>query len=186
MDISNLSFGQRVDPENGYVQCWFTHPALDELISMDLSDKVVWVWGAGRGDLWLSKRCKKLYVVEREQEWIYKNVEIQQANGVDNVEYLYRPCSEGDVTKYEYYTEIPEGIRPDVIIVDDIMRYECILKALEYKPCILIVDNWQQDYVFLCPAAEEALKDYTNHVHIQVDHKDHSGNPWKTLIGYIK
>ena len=61
MNTDILSFGQRLDPENGLVECWFTHGALDEIKSMDLSDKNILMFGAGKGDYWLAKRCKKLY-----------------------------------------------------------------------------------------------------------------------------
>ena len=34
-----LSFGQRIDPENNLVECWFTHGALDWIKSQDLKGK---------------------------------------------------------------------------------------------------------------------------------------------------
>ena len=37
--MTELSFGQRRDPENNLIQCWFTHGALDEIIGWDLSNK---------------------------------------------------------------------------------------------------------------------------------------------------
>lgn len=43
-----LSFGQKYD-DNGLVMPWFTHGALDEIKSMDLSDKNVLMFGAGQG-----------------------------------------------------------------------------------------------------------------------------------------
>jgi len=60
---TELSFGQRIDKENGLVECWFTWGALDAIKKKDLSDKIVWMFGAGLGDVWLSKRCKELHVV---------------------------------------------------------------------------------------------------------------------------
>lgn len=179
-----LCFGQRIDDENGLIMPWLTHGALDAIKKMDLSDKVVWMWGSGMGDMWLAKRCKELHVVERVQEWIYKNLELTTANGVSNLFYYYRPCNEGSGAQ-DMYCEIPEGIRPDVIIVDDAYRYECILKALEHSPCILIVDNWQQDYVFICPSAEVVLKDVESKIYRQHDHTNHEGNPWQTLIAQL-
>lgn len=183
--MTELSFGQRIDPENGHVESWFTHGALDAIKKMDLSDKVIWMWGAGMGDLWLSKRCKKLYIVERIEEWIIKNIDLQAANGVSNITYIYRPCNEGSGAQ-DMYCEIPEGVRPDVFIVDDAYRYECILEALKHKPCTLIVDNFMQDYVFICPSAVEVLKDYEGECFIQKDHTDHEGSPWQTCIWEIK
>ena len=181
-----LSFGQRIDHENGFVESWFTHGALDAIKAMDLSDKVIWMWGAGMGDLWLSKRCKKLYVVERVQEWIIKNVELQSANGVNNIEYIYRPCNEGSGMQ-DMYCEIPEGVCPDVFIVDDAYRFECILKAIERKPCTLIVDNFMKAFVFICPSAVESLEGYNGVLYEQADHTDNDGvNKWKTGIWELR
>lgn len=179
-----LSFGQKMD-DNGLVMPWLTHGALDAIKSMDLIDKDLWMWGSGLGDAWLAKRCKFLSVVERNDAWLFKSQEICQLNGVENIFYLYRPCNEGS-GQDKMYCEIPASVRPDVFIVDDAYRYECILKALEFKPCTLIVDNYQQDYVFICPAAVEALKEYDSKIFIQHDHRDHEGNPWQTAIFYIK
>jgi hypothetical protein len=173
-----LSFGQRIDPENGLIECWFTHGALDEIKKMDLSDKVVWMWGAGMGDRWLKNMCKELHIVERTHDWL--------GDQVGGIRYYHRPCNEGSGAQ-DMYCEIPEGVNPDVFIVDDAYRYECIVKVLEcskkgQKDIILIVDNWQQDYVFICPSAEEILKKYKGKFFVQPDHKDHEGHPWQTAI----
>ena len=183
--MSELSFGQRIDPESGLVQPWFTHGALDKIAAMDLSEKVVWMWGAGRGDIWLAKRCKELHVVEREQKWIYDSLELATPNGVTNLWYYHRPCA--DCSGMDaMYCEIHNDIKPDVIIVDDAYRYECIVKALEYKPCTLIIDNWMQAFVFMCPAGVELLKDYPQEIFEQADHEHHDGvNKWKTAIFYL-
>lgn len=180
-----LSFGQKYD-DNGLIMPWLTHGALDAIKKMDLSDKIIWMWGAGMGDCWLAKRCKELHIVERVDEWIYKSQSLLAANGVFNVRYYHRPCNEGSGAQ-DMYCEIPEGVKPDVFLVDDAYRFECILKAIEMKPCTLIVDNWQQSYVFMCPAADEELKDYASHIFEQADHVDNDGiNKWKTGIWELK
>ena len=182
--MTELSFGQRMD--GGLVQPWFTHGALDAISKMFLSGKVIWMWGAGLGDTWLAKRCGHLYCVERNQDWIAKSAEIAHVNGVENISYIYRPCNEGSGSQ-DMYCDIPEDIYPDVFIVDDAYRYECILKAIEHKPCTLIVDNFMQAFVFMCPSAVEALQDYEGMLYEQSDHKDHDGiNKWKTGIWQLK
>jgi hypothetical protein len=181
-----LSFGQKADQETGFIMPWFTHGALDEISRTDWSGKVVWMWGAGMGDLWLAKRCKELHIVERVDEWIYKNLDLQLANGISNVKYYHRPCNEGSGAE-EMYCEIPGGVRPDVFIVDDAYRYECILKALGHKPCTLVVDNWMQAFIFICPSAVEKLEGYACNIYEQHDHQDHDGiNKWKTGIWQIR
>lgn len=171
--------------DDGLVMPWLTHPSLEEIKRMDLSYKIVWMWGAGMGDAWLAKRCEKLYVVERNSEWLYKSQEMCQMNNIQNITYFHRPCN--DCSGMDgMYCEIPDGIIPDVFIVDDAYRYECIVMALEFSPCTLIVDNWWQDYIFMCPAATELLKDYEQKIFEQEDHKHHEGNKWKTAVFYIK
>lgn len=183
--MNELSFGQRID-DNGLIMPWLTHGALDLIYNTELSDKVVFMYGAGLGDAWLAKRCKKLYVVERNAEWLMKASYVCGMNAITNIEYFHRPCNDCSGMD-DYYTEIPERIQPDVIIVDDAYRYECIIKSIGYskssgKNILLIVDNWQQDYVFICPAAEEALKEYAKVIFVQADHTDHVGRPWTTAI----
>lgn len=179
-----LSFGQRIDETNGLVECWFTWSALDAIKEMDLSDKIVWMFGAGLGDTWLAKRCKELHVVERNAEWIYKAQEFAAPNGVTNLHYHHRPCNDCSGMDKEY-CEIP--IKVDVVINDDAYRFEVIEKALTLpRPLILITDNWMQDYVFLCPKGEELLKDFEHNIYPCTTHTDHSGNCWKTAIHFIK
>jgi hypothetical protein len=188
--VMELSFGQRIDPQNGLVECWFTHPALDEIKGMDLSQKTVWMYGAGKGDIWLAKRCKELIVVERDEKWLSECMAKLREHNQTNLTYIHRPCDDC-AGMDEMYCEIPEKYEVDVIIVDDAYRYECIVKAIEYSKTrfqgiVLIIDNWMQSYVFMCPAAEEALKLYQQVSYEQVDHEHHDGvNKWKTLIAYL-
>jgi hypothetical protein len=185
-----LSFGQIIDPDNGYVMPWLTHGALDEIKSWDLSDKVIWMWGAGMGDLWLAKRCKKLYVVERLQEWIIKNLEVRAANNCANIEYIHRPCNEGSGAQ-DMYCEIPEGLDIDIMINDDAYRTEVCQVAVDYFKKrgggTLICDNWIQSFVWISPKAEEIMAPFDAKIFEQPDHTDNDGiNKWKTGIWNIK
>lgn len=180
-----LSFGQRIDETSGLVECWFTWGALDAIKAMDLSDKVVWMFGAGLGDVWLAKRCKELHIVERDWAWINKCHEQKNINDVHNLTYYHRPCNDSSGMD-EMYCDIP--INVDVVIVDDAYRYECIVKAFSLpRPLTLIVDNFMQAFVFMCPAAVELLKDFDGTLYEQENHEDHDGiNKWKTGIWNIK
>lgn len=181
-----LSFGQRYD--EGFIQPWFTHGALDEIKAMDLSDKIVLTFGAGLGDSWLAKRCKYLYVVERNEEWFNKGVEICKSNCITNIDYHLRPCNDCSGNE-DYYANVMFSIKPDIIINDDAYRFEVIEKSLILsltKPLILITDNWMQDFVFYCPKGEALLKDIEQKIFPQLDHTDHQGHCWKTAIHYLK
>lgn len=185
----NLSFGQRVDDSVGLVECWFTHGALDWIKQQNWSDKSVLMFGAGMGDAWLAKRCRQLFVVERNLDWLNRAQQYSDANN-GGVYYEFRPYNDCSGNA-EPYCEIPEGCIPDVIINDDAYRYEvCVMAEKRFKQNgggILITDNWQQSYVFMCPAAEELLKGYESLIFEQADHTDNDGvNKWKTAIFFIK
>ncbi len=186
--MTGLSDFQRFDPTNGLVEPWLTHPALDVIKSWDLSDKLVLEYGAGLSTLWWADKCKYVMSIEADAKWFADIVRQRNERGLEGkAELHYRNCNEGDQTKIDFYTEVPAWYTPNIVVVDGILRYECILKALELpRPLTLIVDNWQQDYVFICPAAEEALKGFTGNVYVQPGHTNHEGRPWATAIFNIE
>ncbi len=183
-----LSFGQRFDPTNNLVEPWLVNSAMDAIKTWDLADKLVLEWGAGLSTLWWADKCKYVFSIEANQQWFADIVARKNELGLQSkVEIHYRNVHEGDQTKIDFYTEVPAWYTPDIVVVDGILRYECILKALTLlRPLTLIVDNWQQDYVFICPAAEEALRSFTGNIYLQEDHKDHDGHPWQTGIWTIE
>lgn len=184
--MSELSFGQKID-DNGLVMPWFTHGSLDEIKSWDLSEKIVVMFGAGMGDIYLSKKCKELHVIERNDEWVIQCTKNKFHYNAENIYYYHRPCNDCSGNQ-DFYCQIPDGVIPDIIINDDAYRYEVIEMALTMpRPLTLITDNWMQSYVFMCPAGVELLKDFEAHIHEQSDHTDNDGvNKWKTAIHFIK
>lgn len=190
-DKENLSFGQRIDPENGLVECWFTWGALDEIKSMDLTDKNIMMLGAGLGDYWLSRRCKNLLVIERNEEWMNKALYSCRGEAViTNLVYSLRPCNDSD-GKAECYLFIPDFFQPDIIISDDAYRTEAVRMAIDYfkkreEGGILICDNYWQDFVWKSPIAIEWLEPFEKHIHLCTTHTDHEGDAWKTAIIFIK
>lgn len=175
---------QKIDPSNNLVMPWLTHPALDEICKWDLKNKKVLEWGAGASTLWWASKCKEVYSIEANENW-FSLINRQKP---DNVGLSFRPCNEGDQTKINFYTAVPKDFIPDIVVVDGILRYECILKALTLqRPLTLIVDNWKQSGIFMCPAAEDVMRDYEGAFHEQADHKDNDGiNKWKTAIWHLK
>jgi len=176
MNTQELSFGQRVDSENGLVECWFTHGALDWIKQQDWTDKNIIMFGGGMGNEWLAARCKNLIVIERDGRWLTNS---------GNYSTKYRPCNDSSGMD-EMYCAIPDDFIPDIVINDDAYRYEVIVKALTLpRPLILIVDNWMQDFVFYCPKGEELLKDFKQEIYPCTTHTDHEGNCWKTAIFHL-
>ncbi len=181
-----LSFGQRLDPENGLVESWFTHGALDWIKSQDLSEKTILMFGAGLGDRWLASRCKKLIVVERNEEWYSKCA----MTAMRNTTYVFRPCNDSS-GRADYYLEISEGWEPNIIINDDAYRTELCQVAVDYFKekggGILISDNWNQSFVWVSPKALEIMEPFESKIFEQSDHTDNDGVlKWKTAIHFIK
>ncbi len=180
--MTGLSDFQRFDPTNNLVEPWLVHGALDVIKTWDLTDKLVLEWGSGLSTIWWGDKCKEVISIEADIKWFAK-MEPEIFNRKGNIQLIYRNCNEGDQTKIDFYTEVPAWFQPNIVVVDGILRYECILKALTLqRPLTLIIDNWQQDYVFICPAAEKALEDFKGELYVQKDHEDHEGRPWTTAI----
>lgn len=195
MNTDNLSFGQRIDPENNLVELWLTHGALDWIKQQDWSDKNVTMFGCGMGDSWLAKRCASLTVIERNKEWFEKSLKYAMQNNVPNISYLLRECNDSS-GKADYYLELPSTYKPDIIISDDAYRSEAVFNAIEYFKNkegggILICDNYNQSYIWRSPSALEALEPFEKLIFEQPDHEDYNkelepDGKWKTAIIFIK
>lgn len=186
--MTGLCDFQIFDPTNNLVFPWLTHPALDVIKSWDLADKNVLEWGSGLSTAWWADKCKHVMAIEANKEWFAQvnNLLYINNNLSNKATIIYRNVNEGDQTKVEFYTDVPAHYQPDIVVVDGILRFECIQKALTLpRPITLIVDNWQQDRIFICPAAEDLLKDFPGVIYRQEDHKDHEGRPWQTGIWKI-
>ena len=171
---------QKLD-NNGICFPWFTHPFLEVLDTWDLKNKVVLEYGGGKSTMWWASRCKKVFTIETNIDWC---LEIEKPN-LPNATIYHRPVNEGDQTQVDYYTELPEGCNPDIVVIDGVLRHECLLKALTLpRPIIIIHDNWQQDG-FVCPSSEEVVKKFETHNFIQENHTDNHGRKWATAYWSI-
>lgn len=169
---------QQIDPTNNLCMPWFTHPFLEVLKTWDLKDKVVLEYGGGKSTIWWANKAKEVFTIETNKDWI-DNIISNLQEGTD-VTIFHRPVNEGDQTKVDFYTDLPDGCFPDIVVIDGVLRHECLLKALTLpRPLIVIHDNWQQDG-FVCPASEGVMKPYETHNFIQENHTDNNGRKWAT------
>lgn len=184
-----LCFGQRYDSELGILEPWYTNPAMDRVKQMDLSDKIVFEYGLGASTIWWAKKAKMVVGVDHSTDWLMK-VDLELCDrGIETKTRLYSvDTHEGDssATRDLYVTIHNAEEKPNIVIVDGVHRYECAEYAVKVlKPEILIIDNHQQDYVFLCPSLDVLLEGVRMERFIQPNHTDHSGNPWATAIFYL-
>jgi hypothetical protein len=198
-----LCFGQKIDDSLGILFPWYTHGVLDVISKWDLSDKIIMEWGMGASTLWWAKKAKLVVGVDHNLEWYYKVNGDLSANGLSEktnigcVQTYEGDTSEGRDTYVKHFEvnnkmikdafpEFQQVQNIDIAIVDGIHRYECAEYAVKVlKPEILIVDNHQQDYVFICPKLDELLEGVKMERFIQPDHTNHEGRPWATAIFYL-
>ena len=111
---------------------WFTFPAIEYLLQLDLIEKNVFEWGSGDSTRFFAARCKSVVSVEHDPTYYNKckgcaaNVELHLCDINNFVEIIDK-----------YY-----GLF-DVIVIDSERRMDCCKKALEHlhKFGLIIFDN---------------------------------------------
>lgn len=186
LDINNPVQWQVIDETYPTLKPWFTHRMLDEMKKWKLADKVVLEYGGGWSTIFWAFHCKEVYTIETNEQWIYDILDYAAKAGVAHrIHIIHRSVNEGDQAKVDYYTDLPVGCNPDIVVDDGVLRHEVLLKALTLpRPLVIIHDNWQQDG-FVCPASEELMKPFEIHNFIQEDHTDNNGRKWATAYWEI-
>lgn len=193
MNTNELVEWQKIDESNGLVYPWWTHPFLDVLNTWNLKD-VQWLeFGGGRSSAWLRSKCKWVDTIEANSQWALQSINDCDNAGLINGFISYKDLPDGiQELKQEYFDLINNPNRPtvgdrklmyDIISVDGIWRNECLQWALDHfkgRGGIIVVDNMDQDFVWISPAADELMKPYECHKFIQPNHINHEGKPWNT------
>lgn len=183
--IPELVEWQRVSKETGLVECWWTHPCLDVINTWDLKDKTWLEFGAGLGTASLRQKCKWVDSIEANNEWAAKAANYCNENSLYNGIIHSANLPDGiQELKDSYFQLIPAG-EYDIISVDGIWRNECLQWAIDHfigRGGKLIVDNLDQDYVWISPAAMELMAPYPCEIYYQPGHTNHEGKPWNTRI----
>lgn len=179
---------QKMAP-NGLVYPWWTHPFLEVLETWDLKDKKWLEFGAGLSTAWLRSKCKRVHSVEANKGWAERAVDYCRETDNTNGVIFYDDLPDGvQERKQEYFDLIPKEILYDIISVDGIWRNECLQWAIDHfkgRGGILIADNFDQDFVWISPAAIELMKPYEERVFYQPGHINHEGKPWNTRYWII-
>ncbi len=176
---------QKVAP-NGLVYPWWTHPFLDVLETWYLKN-VTWLeFGAGRSTAWLRSKCKWVDSVEANVVWLPLIYEECANNRLNNGNLLHQDKNLPDGvqgTQHLYFDLIPKETKYDIISVDGIWRTESLQFAINHfkgREGIIVVDNMDQDFVWISPSADELMKPYEVEIFIQPGHINHEGKPWNT------
>ena len=183
MSTADLVEWQRYSPKN-LVQCWWTWPLLDWIETQDWRDKNILEFGCGRGTAWLRERSLWVDSIDADLEWA------KQAEK-DCAEYIFmngrifaKQLPDGvQGTQPEYFGMIPTDTQYDIITIDGIYRTEAIEWAINHfkgREGLLIIDNLDQDFVWISPKAMELIAPYESEVYIQPGHINHEGKPWNS------
>lgn len=171
-------------PKNGMVMAWWTHPILELIETWDWTDKVLLETGAGRGTSWLRSKCKWVDSIEADLQWAALVEQDCKDYGLHNGSVFAAQLPDGvQDRKQEYFDLIPKNTQYDIISVDGIWRFEMLQWALNHfkgRGGLLIADNFDQDFVWISPAANELMSQFEEHKFIQPTHINHEGKPWNT------
>lgn len=185
MNTPELVEWQKLAP-NGLVYPWWVHKFLDELETWDLKDKTWLEFGAGYSTAWLRSKCKWVDSIEANLYWSevahnYCGVK-EQLNG--QIFYPIENLPDGMQERVnEFFSLIPIGKQYDIISIDGIYRDECLEWAVTHfkgRDGILIVDNMDQDYVWISEKANKLMAPYPCLIYVQPDHFNNEGKPWNT------
>lgn len=186
MNTEELVEWQRIDSDNNLIEPWLTHPFMDWVKTLDLSDKVVLEFGAGRSTAWWRKKAKWVDTIEANTEWAMQAMKDCVSNNLTNGSIQYEDICDGMAT-----TELPKYMnlildrQPyDIIIIDGIYRTEVTEWAISHLKVnnggMLFIDNLDQDFVWISHKAMELIEPYESEVFIQPNHINHEGKPWNT------
>lgn len=189
MNTRTLVEWQRRSPETGLVECWWTHPFLDEMNTWDLKDKTWLEFGAGLGTASLRQKCKWVDSIEANRDWAQTVSEYCGENHLHNGKIYLNHLADGVQENIEPYFALIPKEKYDIISVDGIFRNECLQWAIDHfkgRGGILIADNWKQSFVWMSEAAERLMEPYPICVFEQTDHTNNDGvNKWKTVYWEI-
>lgn len=162
IDLNKCEGGQKRD-ESGMVMPWYTHPALDEILTWDFKGKSVFEYGCGQSTEWWRKMAFFVKGVDSNKEWA-ETIGVEFSND-----------------EYEYPAAVNAyGKSFDIIVIDGSWRDECLRPAVWNlnKGGKLIIDNWMQPSVWI-PNEQtcKMIAELQFTIFKQPDHYD-----WQTLI----
>jgi len=184
MNTDQLVEWQIRSPKNGMVMCWWTHPILELIETWDWKDKNILEFGCGRGTAWLRERSKWVDSIEADLEWAEQARKDCFEFGLTNGNIFAKQLPDGvQGTQPEYFGMIPNYLKYDIITIDGIYRTEAIEWAINHlkgREGLLIIDNLDQDFVWISPKAMELIAPYEQAKLNQPNHVNHEGKQWNT------
>jgi len=164
-----------LDPE-GKILPWFTRPFLDVMLTWDLSNWDVLEYGSGYSTLWLAEHCKSVTSIENNPAWAESVKHCLNERFIHNSQVFLHE----DPASYVEAVNESEMLY-DCVIVDGVMRNECLAAALKHlKPGgIVIFDNANQATCgFDSTPSFLLLFGYEHYSYLQPNHPDWRTDYW--------
>jgi hypothetical protein len=113
---------------------WYTYPAIEYVKQLDLSQRVIFEYGAGYSSLYYASRCKRIISVEDNPEWY----QVIKPKAPPNCEIL---CPETQEQYVRAIDSFPGSF--DIIIIDGSHRELCCQAAVDRvkDTGMIILDN---------------------------------------------
>ena len=115
---------------------WWNYAVIDFLSGRISKHLTVFEYGSGSSTLWFSRLAESVTAVEHDLGWH----DLIEGMAPSNVNLLYRP--ETDI--YSYINSIRmAAYQPDIVVVDGILRVECIRALIQVvkASCVVILDD---------------------------------------------
>lgn len=190
MEHPELCEWQRLDPETGICEPWFTHPFLDEIKTWNMKEKTILETGCGLSTAWWRSRSRWVDTIEANTNWAQKAHDYCQMRDQRNGEIFTKQIPDGIPEEMpKYFSLIPPEKSYDIIVIDGIYRTEMVEWGIahlrSHNGGVLMADNFMQDFVWISPKAEELVSEFEIHKYTQPGHVNHEGRPWNTCWWYI-
>jgi len=145
LKLLNEEYGHQLSKEtknavnkNGEAIPWFTYPAIEFLGQLNFSSSNVFEWGSGNSSKYFSARCNSIISIEHNIDWF----KAQEGNTNKNHQIFFANEDQYALKIFDFKTEF------DIIIIDGILRGECLGNAFNYlkHDGMFIYDNSDRDY----------------------------------------
>lgn len=126
---------------------WLTRDSVKLLPGLLRASDIALEFGSGRSTRWFARRVKKITSVDHDEKWYREGLQRMQAEGIGNIELLFRPVDvpevEGPNSAYVRVLEQFEDGSLDFCLVDGVYRGSCALNVLPKlrDGALLVIDN---------------------------------------------
>lgn len=112
---------------------WFTYPAIEFLIQLDISEKDVFEWGSGNSSIFFANQAKTVVSIEHDYEWFQKSLTRKLPNQV--IHFADLDSYHNTISHFEK--------KFDIVLIDGQSRLKCSQACVNHvkEDGVIILDN---------------------------------------------